>query len=39
VVLGLEFNLPKLRSMRTMVFGLGLTQVLLTWLFAVFGMQ
>jgi CPA2 family monovalent cation:H+ antiporter-2 len=29
-VLGLEFNLPKLRSMRTMVFGLGLSQVLLT---------
>ncbi|MCH7345405.1 cation:proton antiporter [Pelomonas sp. CA6] len=29
-VIGLEFNLPKLRSMRTMVFGLGLLQVLLT---------
>ncbi|MDE2564323.1 MAG: cation:proton antiporter, partial [Burkholderiales bacterium] len=29
-VIGLEFNLPKLRSMRTLVFGLGLTQVLLT---------
>ncbi|MET0520267.1 MAG: cation:proton antiporter, partial [Burkholderiaceae bacterium] len=27
-VIGLEFNLPKLRSMRTMVFGLGLLQVL-----------
>jgi CPA2 family monovalent cation:H+ antiporter-2 len=29
-VIGLEFNLPKLRSMRTLVFGLGLAQVLLT---------
>ncbi len=29
-VIGLEFNLPKLRSMRTMVFGLGLMQVVLT---------
>ncbi len=29
-VIGLEFNLPKLRAMRTMVFGLGLMQVLLT---------
>jgi CPA2 family monovalent cation:H+ antiporter-2 len=29
-VIGLEFNLPKLRSMRTLVFGLGLTQVVLT---------
>jgi CPA2 family monovalent cation:H+ antiporter-2 len=29
-VIGLEFNLPKLRSMRTLVFGLGLLQVLLT---------
>ena len=29
-VLGLEFNLPKLRSMRTLVFGLGLSQVVLT---------
>src|SRR6218665_3245141 len=48
-VIGLEFNLPKLRSMRTMVFGLGLLQVLgtvigtvlghylLTLLFAAFG--
>ena len=26
-VIGLEFNLPKLRSMRTLVFGLGLSQV------------
>lgn len=29
-VIGLEFNLPKLRSMRRHVFGLGLLQVLLT---------
>ncbi len=29
-VIGLEFNLPKLRSMRGHVFGLGLLQVLLT---------
>ena len=29
-VIGLEFNLPKLRSMRTLVFGLGLSQVVLT---------
>jgi CPA2 family monovalent cation:H+ antiporter-2 len=48
-VIGLEFNLPKLRSMRSMVFGLGLWQVVLTllgalvgnvllaWLFALFG--
>ena len=28
-VIGLEFNLPKLRSMRKHVFGLGLLQVLL----------
>ena len=27
-VIGLEFNLPKLRSMRQLVFGLGLSQVL-----------
>jgi monovalent cation:H+ antiporter-2, CPA2 family len=45
-VIGLEFNLPKLKSMRKLVFGLGLAQVaftvigtlvghfLLTWLFA-----
>ena len=26
-VIGLEFNLPKLRSMRKLVFGLGLSQV------------
>jgi CPA2 family monovalent cation:H+ antiporter-2 len=31
-VIGLEFNLPKLRSMRTLVFGLGLAQVGLTML-------
>ncbi|MEK8051851.1 cation:proton antiporter [Ideonella sp. DXS22W] len=36
-VIGLEFNLPKLRSMRTLVFGLGLSQVLLTILGAVAG--
>jgi CPA2 family monovalent cation:H+ antiporter-2 len=48
-VIGLEFNLPKLRSMRTLVFGLGMSQVLLTlagsllgnvflaWLFITFG--
>ena len=29
-VIGLEFNLPKLRSMRSLVFGLGLSQVVLT---------
>ncbi|MDO5691187.1 MAG: cation:proton antiporter [Pseudomonadota bacterium] len=29
-VIGLEFNLPKLRAMRRHVFGLGLAQVLLT---------
>ena len=29
-VIGLEFNLPKLKSMRHLVFGLGLTQVFLT---------
>ena len=29
-VIGLEFNLPKLRSMRKLVFGLGLSQVVLT---------
>ena len=36
-VIGLEFNLPKLRSMRTLVFGLGLSQVALTMLGAVLG--
>ncbi|RXX19875.1 potassium transporter, partial [Streptococcus oralis] len=29
-VIGLEFNMPKLRSMRSLVFGLGSSQVLLT---------
>ena len=29
-VIGLEFNLPKLRSMRTLVFGFGLSQVAAT---------
>ncbi len=29
-VIGLEFNLPKLSSMRTLVFGLGMSQVVLT---------
>jgi CPA2 family monovalent cation:H+ antiporter-2 len=29
-VIGLEFNLPKLRAMRSLVFGLGLSQVVLT---------
>jgi CPA2 family monovalent cation:H+ antiporter-2 len=36
-VIGLEFNLPKLRSMRSLVFGLGLSQVGLTILGAVLG--
>ena len=36
-VIGLEFNLPKLKSMRTLVFGLGLSQVLLTMLVTVAG--
>ena len=36
-VIGLEFNLPKLRAMRSHVFGLGLSQVLLTILLATFG--
>jgi len=36
-VIGLEFNLPKLRSMRKLVFGLGLWQVALTMLGAVVG--
>jgi CPA2 family monovalent cation:H+ antiporter-2 len=36
-VIGLEFNLPKLRSMRTLVFGLGLSQVSLTIAAAVAG--
>ena len=36
-VIGLEFNLPKLRSMRALVFGLGLSQVGLTVLAAIAG--
>ncbi len=36
-VIGLEFNLPKLRSMRKHVFGLGLLQVMLTMLIATAG--
>src|SRR3954469_19274481 len=36
-VIGLEFNLPKLRSMRTLVFGLGMGQVVLTILAALAG--
>lgn len=36
-VIGLEFNLPKLKSMRTLVFGLGLSQVSLTILAALAG--
>ena len=36
-VIGLEFNLPKLRSMRSLVFGLGLSQVALTMLGAALG--
>ena len=36
-VIGLEFNLPKLRSMRHLVFGLGMGQVVLTLLGALLG--
>jgi CPA2 family monovalent cation:H+ antiporter-2 len=36
-VIGLEFNLPKLRAMRKLVFGLGLSQVVLTILGALIG--
>jgi len=36
-VIGLEFNLPKLRSMRKLVFGLGFSQVALTMLTALAG--
>lgn len=36
-VIGLEFNLPKLRSMRKLVFGLGLSQVLITLVGVVVG--
>ena len=37
-VIGLEFNLPKLRSMRQHVLGLGSLQVLLTMLLGTFAM-
>ncbi len=36
-VIGLEFNLPKLRSMRRHVFGLGMLQVVLTIVLATVG--
>jgi len=36
-VIGLEFNLPKLRSMKRLVFGLGMGQVVLTILGAAIG--
>jgi CPA2 family monovalent cation:H+ antiporter-2 len=36
-VIGLEFNLPKLRSMRRHVFGLGMLQVMVTILLVTFG--
>ena len=36
-VIGLEFNLPKLNSMRRLVFGLGLSQVAMTVLAALAG--
>ena len=36
-VIGLEFNLPKLQSMKKLVFGLGLSQVVLTMLAALAG--
>ncbi|MBA2962840.1 MULTISPECIES: cation:proton antiporter [Ramlibacter] len=36
-VIGLEFNLPKLRAMRSHVFGLGLFQVVLTVLMGIAG--
>jgi CPA2 family monovalent cation:H+ antiporter-2 len=36
-VIGLEFNLPKLRAMRSLVFGLGMSQVVLTIAGAVLG--
>ena len=35
--IGLEFNLPKLKSIRTLVFGLGASQVVLTILSALVG--
>ena len=36
-VIGLDFSLPKLKSMRTLVFGLGSSQVILTMLGALAG--
>jgi CPA2 family monovalent cation:H+ antiporter-2 len=36
-VIGLEFNLPKLRSMRSLVFGLGLSQVAFTMIGTIAG--
>src|SRR5664279_6021442 len=36
-VIGLEFNLPKLQSMRRLVFGLGSSQVVLTMVAALAG--
>ncbi|MBA4262682.1 MAG: potassium transporter [Comamonadaceae bacterium] len=36
-VIGLEFSLPKLRSMRRLVFGLGLAQVVLTIVLTMLG--
>ncbi len=36
-VIGLEFNLPKLKSMKSLVFGLGLSQVGLTMLATLLG--
>jgi len=36
-VIGLEFNLPKLRSMRKLVFGLGFSEVALTMLAVLLG--
>ena len=36
-VIGLEFNLPKLRAMRKLVFGLGLFQVVLTMVIITLG--
>jgi len=36
-VIGLEFNLPRLRSMRGLVFGLGLSQVVLTMVVTMLG--
>src|SRR5512133_1898169 len=36
-VIGLEFNLSKLRAMRSLVFGLGLSQVLVTMVLVTIG--